>query len=573
MVQNEMTDYEVGIIPSGDIIACDTETTGLNPYRGARIFLYSFSDMKGNVSVVPNTKENKPMLQEFFENKDISKIFHNANFDIKMIEFEKIKVKGKIHDTIIMARLYDENEKSYNLEKLCETYLGFKQKEKDALIKWSSENHIPLTKLNYLDVPDEIMYPYAAVDAWNCFRLFKLYRKNIISVKSINNFYRKEIKCMRYMIEVENRGVLIDKKYCRKRMKELKEERDLLQKKVNKMAGMVIPPDGGRPLGYALFRIGEKCIANTEKGDADLSKKVLEKYDVPFVKTFLKLKTKAKLYKDIKDQILANLDKKGAIHTNFNLSKARTGRFSSSQPNLQNISKKGRIRQAFICRNKFTLFYFDYKQVELRLFAHFAGDKDLIKGFQNTGFDPHQMTATRLNVSKDQGKTINFAMLYGAGKKRIGDQLNISQGEAGDLLTNYHEEYPTLKELKSQLEKELFEHECITDPFGKRYHLESDDNYKAVNTLIQGTACNILKEAMLKVRPLLKGRESGMIQNIHDELVFEIHEEEIGLVDYIKEKMEDFHQFKVPITVDIEYSTTNWGEKKKWDEQKENSMH
>ncbi len=571
--------WKEGTIPEGELIAVDCETTGLNPYGTKdrlpdRVFIFQFANEEGEIGVVTNTKENFPMLKEFFEKRKISKIFHNLQFDVKFIELLGARVRGKIHDTLIQSRLCNEYAKSHRLEDLAIHHCNFKDLERQALLQWFAEQKIKVGDRDYSKVPKKIMYPYAAVDAWNCMQLHYVFSTPMEEIKK--SLYKTEIACARYMIQQENRGILIDQKYLKDKSKRISKKCKALIDKVKVRAGCKLELSekgqySARDIGFALFMAGEKCIAWSEKSkQPKLDKETLEQYDVPFIKSILKYRKSERRKKVIDNQILAKVDAFGILHSNFNLSAAVTGRFSSSGPSLHTISNNGGVREGFIARPKYTLFYLDYSQIEVRLFAHFAKDEEMIYGFNtDPDFDVHARVALAIGLiakygkirGRAMGKKLNFTMLYGAGAARVAKTLGISVQEAQIILRDYHAKLPALRRLQNRLRTILFDHEFIEDPFGRRYRVPSDLSYKAPNALIQGTACGILKKAMLRCKKILGGTRSHMIQNIHDELVFEIHDDEWYLVPLLKEAMEDKKSFAVKITVDIAYGKV-WGLKK-----------
>jgi len=557
-------EFKINEIPEGKLVSYDCETTGLNPYKGDKPFLFSFATIEGDISIVECNPDTEEMLRTFFADESISKVCHNAKFDIKMAKKYDYEVKGTMHDTQVMAHLIDTYEPSFVLENLTEKYIKeFKPVEKELLEGWFENNNIVKAKRKYYEVPTDIMHPYAAVDAWNCIQLFFKYKERI---REVIKMYGLDMKVQNYLIDIEDRGVLIDKGIGKEIVKELIPLYEKEQNKVKELTGMVLEPTKRRGIAAALFAAGEKCIEISEKSkEAKLGKEYLKQYTASFVPHLIEMIDLNRDIKDIKDQILGKVDKNNVIHTSFNLSKAVTGRFSSSGPNMQNKKVGSIIRKLFINRPKFNNFYLDYSQIELRLFAHFSKSKGLIEGFQDTDFDMHQATADKLGIERSVAKTINFSLLYGSGAKNLAKQLNVSHDKATELLKEYHAKMPALKKLQSKLSKELFHKGYIEDPFGKRYYVPIKDNYKCANALIQGCACNIFKKAMLAVRPLLTDKKSNLIQLIHDEMIFEIHEDEMYLIPQLKELMEDMPEFDVPLTVDIEYTKTNWLEKKKYE--------
>lgn len=568
--------WELGVIPDAvdGLMACDTETTGLNFYGTvskpkAKIFLHQFANTEGKIGLVPHTKENFPMLDEFYRNRDIVKIYHNLQFDVKGLHHAGFQVKGKLEDTLLAARCINEYEQSYRLEELAKVKWGFQDLEREALIKWFDDNKVKEKHRRYDHVPESIMYPYAAVDPFNVLQMYFMQKEHIQEMKSA---YRRDIRCAKFIIGVEDTGVLVDKQYFRGYSDKLKRKIKRYEKKIYKEVGRNVNTKSEIEVAHALFKGGETCKVWTEKGHVAIGKEPMGLYESKFAKLVQRSNMALHRKAIIDSQILPNLDKRGYIHTNFNLSKARTGRFTSSDPALQNIEVNGGIRDGFIARDGYHLLYLDYSQIEVRLFAHYGGDERYIDGYCNDpDFDVHYMVAEIIGLIEQHGKEkgrkwgkkINFTLLYGSGAKNLAETLGIDLYEAKRILKNYHSKLTSLRSLSAKLKRDLFEQGYVEDEFGRRYRVPADLAYKAVNALIQGCACNLLKIAMLRCGKILKGTLSYMIQNIHDELVFEIHDSEWHLIPKLQAAMEDFHMFAVPIVVDIEYAK-KWSEKKVW---------
>ena len=558
-------EWKYGVIPTGKRIAVDTETTGLNPYQGDKAFLFSFANEAGEVSVVPRELEYHAMLEKFFADESITKVFHNAKFDIKMIREAGFEVKGSIADTIVMAKLADENEVSYRLKYLCGKYFDYSAVEDERMDNFKKKNKVE----SYEEIPEKILHPYAAVDAWNCMLLFHMY---LPVAKDFKEMYMMDMQCLKYLIEIEDRGVLIDKKLAKKLAQDLKKENLARQKEMKKITGIKLEPDNNRLLGYAIWDWGGEIFERTDpsklhpRGQPKLDKDILPKYvdSIPWMATFIEFKKTKAVINSLSNQIIDNLDASNCVHTSFNLSQARTGRFSSSQPNLQNINKTSCVREIFVPRKGYTFFYFDYSQIEYRLFAYLSGDEKLLEGYRSGEMDMHDDTASNLRISRDAAKTVNFLMLYGGGVKGLSKKLGIGKGEAAEMLEMFRATTPSLGALKDKLLLEWDKNDCIEDPFGKKYHIKRGDENKIVNTLIQGCACNVLKYTMLSVRDLIEGEDTYMIQQIHDENIFEVNNKDMGMIPLIKSCMERVPQIEIPLVVDVEWSKTNWAEKTKY---------
>ena len=562
-------EYRLNWIPPGTVIANDTETTGLNVYGGDVPFSFSFANIDGEVGIVPRTKENMGMLVDFYRNKSIKKVYHNRKFDYKMCRNVGLVAKGPWDDTLAMFRLIDENLPKKTLAYLSKRFLDFQGIEDELVnkfkIKYKKEHKKNCT---YDEIPDEIMHPYQGADAFNTIMLWQI---AIEEIKPFKKFFVFDMNCNVQSMKMEDRGALIDKKAIRPLLARLRKGYRNLKKALKKQTGLIIDPNDKRALVYALFKSGEICKAKTDKGDIALDKDILEEYysHIPWVALFLKMKSLDKNIKTISDHILAKLDDNNRIHTSFNQSLAVTGRSSSSGPNIQNIGKIPYVRRLFIAPEDCYIVYFDYSQIEYRLYAHESEDKALIEGYIIGGKENDMHTNTFKTIeaveSRDKAKTVNFLIIYGGGGAALAEKLNITEEKAWEILNTFKQNHPSFDYLYHKLVDELSKKGYIEDIYGKHWHVQDGDEWKIINTKIQGTAANILKDSKLKCEKIVSEytKKSRMIMEIHDELIFEIHKDEMHLIPIIKAEMEDVREgFSVPFEVDVEYTDTNWNEKK-----------
>jgi DNA polymerase I-like protein with 3'-5' exonuclease and polymerase domains len=267
----------------------------------------------------------------------------------------------------------------------------------------------------------------------------------------------------------------------------------------------------------------------------------------------------------------------GIIHCHFNQVEAQTGRFSSSGPNLQNMPRILGPRQCFITRKGRRNWHFDYEQVEMKLFCHFAKDPDMAKAISE---DIHLYVAAEIyqvsidQVTKEQrkrAKQINFGIIYGSGPDKVAETLTrmglpTTKAEARMLFARYHRRFPSVKRTTKQLQIILAQKGYVSNPFGRRYYIPKKLGYRCLNYLCQGTSAELIKRGMLKVAQFIKanGFKSRLLIQVHDELVIEMpRTEEKILIPKIIELLEDLTSFFVPITVDAECAPRRWSHKVK----------
>lgn len=265
----------------------------------------------------------------------------------------------------------------------------------------------------------------------------------------------------------------------------------------------------------------------------------------------------------------------GTLHCRFNQSEAMTGRFSCSEPNLQNMPRILGPRECFIPRKGYWNWHFDYDQVEMKLFVHFAKDEKMARAIEG---DIHQFTASEVygvpfdKVTKEQrkrAKGVNFGIIYGAGAPTMAETLTkkglpTAKSEASTLVANYHRRFPSVHRATTELKIQLHRHGFVANPFGRRYHIPTKFGYKALNYMCQGTSADIMKEAMVRIWKWLRagGFKSKIIMTIHDEIVVQIYmPERRKIVPHIIRMMENKKDYFVPITADAEVVRTRWSNK------------
>jgi len=563
------------------IIAVDTETTGLNPYTGDKPFAISIHGDKEFLDYNVRTGEahvksyicigedDLVPLDLALMSTNYVKVFHNAKFDIQMLKVYGMEVKGEIHDTMIMAAVYNPDETSKALKRLAEKYLGADTSEEKELKEYMRKHKLKA----YEEVPREIMEPYALKDVEYTMDLFEFYRsKGVLD----NPVYKTEMKLLQVLVDMQQRGAQLDidyltsaKQLCEMGLAELNARIKTEFGDVNVLSN--------KQLGKFLFdeeRI--QCNAYSQAGNPVLDDYNLKQYDHPIIPLVIEMRDVTKRLNTYVYGLLDGADDKGVIHCDFYQVGAKTGRFSCRQPNLQNIPRGGSvdIRKSFNCRPDYTNYYFDYSQIELRILAHYSKEQKMIDELSRADGDLHGMTAELIfgedytKEQRDIAKRLNFGIVYGIGPKHFCEVLNQAYPEsnytytsAKSFIDRYYHNYYEVRKFTWNVPRRILEKGYVQDVFGRRYTCDKNMTYKAVNYLIQGCAAGVLKNAMIKVHSLLRDTKSNILLTIHDEIVIEIHKDEEVLVKQIKKMMEDYKTFRVPITCNISKTTTNWSEK------------
>ncbi len=564
----------------------DTETTNIDVYSADLVGL-SFA-IKAHeawyLSMPANREECQrklELLRPLFEDESIMKIGQNLKFDISMLAQYGISVKGKLFDTML-AHYLIEPEQRHNMDYLAEVYLNYVTIPIEELIGKGRQQK------TMREVPVELVKEYAAEDADITMRLYEkllpLLKEN--GVEKL--FYEIEMPLVPVLSRMEANGVKIDTENLKQISDEFAVEIRKIEEQIYELAGMPFNIASPKQLGEILFeklRIDEKA-KKTKTGQYATGEEVLQKlaHKHPIVNLILDYRSLTKLKSTYLDALPALVNPKdGLIHTSFNQAVTATGRLSSNNPNLQNIpvrTEKGReIRRAFVPRSEqYTLLAADYSQIELRIIAHLSQDPAMVADF-NLGHDIHAATAAKVfhvpmeQVTKEQrsrAKAVNFGIIYGMSAFGLAERMELSRSEAADIIKKYFEEYAGIKEYMNRsiaLAKERGYAETI---LGRRRYLRDINGANsvvrgfaernAINAPIQGSSADMIKIAMIGIHQELERlkMQSKMILQVHDELVFDAHLDELDtLKSIVQDKMVNAMPLSVPVVVEIN-TGANW---------------
>ena len=568
-------------------VCFDTETSSIEA-RHAELVGISFCFKNKEAYYVPiteseNIEDNRIQLfKAFFLNPKILKIGHNLKYDIKVLNRYGINVSKNCFDTMIAHYLINP-EARQSMDFLAEFYLEYKTISIVDLIGKKGKN-----QKNMKDLSPEQVCDYACEDADITFQLKKLFEEEVNKPHLKSLFYDVEMPLMFVLKNMENEGIALDVPALSAFGKSVEKDLMRLTEEITKTAGETFNIDSPRQLGEILFdklKISSKA-KKTKTGQYATSEDVLVKHrkDHPIVERILEYRQLKKLKSTYIDPLPELCDvKDGRIHTHFMQTVTATGRLSSNNPNLQNIpirSAKGReIRKAFVAKNKdHQLMAVDYSQIELRIIAALSEDKAMIDAFSK-GIDIHTSTAAKVfktpvnEVSREQrskAKAVNFGIIYGQSAFGLSQNLSIPRKEAKMIIDSYFEEYPTIKKYmenvvahsrdKGYVETILKRRRYLPDINSSNAIVRGYAERNAVNAPVQGSAADIIKLAMIKVQNEMdeKNLKSKMVLQVHDELVFEVFNEEQELMEtLVKKNMENAVKLSVPL--DVEYKVAdNW---------------
>lgn len=564
---------------SHDSCSFDTETTGVNPIE-SEIVGMSFALKEGEayyVAISPKFEEAKKQIEifkDFLENENITKIGQNIKYDIIVLKKYGINVKGKLFDTMIAHYLLNP-ELRHNMDYMAETHLNYKTIHIDELIGPRGKNQLNMRNLEPIAIRD-----YACEDADVTLKLKNILEKEIEKNDLKKLFYEIELPLIYVLADMEYTGVLLDTKALKESSDTLTKNMSDIEQEIFALADFEFNINSTKQVGEVLFdrlKIVDKP-KKTKTGQYTTSEETLESLkDVhPIVSKILEYRSLKKLlstYIDALPLLIDKHDKK--VHTSYNQTVTATGRLSSSNPNLQNIpirdAQGKEIRKAFIPDNGCTFYSADYSQIELRIMAHLSQDPHMIEAF-NSGEDIHAATAAKIyktpigEVTGDmrrKAKTANFGIIYGISVFGLAERLSIPRSESKILIDGYFKSYPKVKEYMDNIIVQARETGYVETILGRKRFLPDINSRNttvrgyaernAINAPIQGSAADIIKIAMNNIFERFEkdGLQSKMILQVHDELNFNVVNDELSHVEQIViEEMEKAYKLSIPLKAD-----------------------
>ena len=568
-------------------VCFDTETTGLRALEVELIGMsFSYEIRKGYyVSFPENQEETKTILEEFrpfFESEEIEKIGHNLKYDLKVLSNYDMQVKGTLFDTMIAHYLINPDMR-HNMDVLAETYLNYQPVSITELIGKKGKN-----QLSMRDISIKEQTEYAVEDADVTLQLKNHFTKELETGNVTKLFNNVELPLVSVLTSMEIEGININTDFLKELSIALTDDINRLEKAIYSQAGEEFNIGSPKQLGVVLFE-NLKLIdkpKKTKTGQYATGEDVLSYLakDHQIIRDILEYRQYNKLKSTYVDALPNEINPKTRrIHTEYAQAVAATGRLSSNNPNLQNIpirTERGReVRKAFIPRSKdYVLLAADYSQIELRIIAALSEEETMMNAFKN-GEDIHASTAAKVfnipinEVTREQrsnAKTVNFGIIYGVSAFGLSNQTNLSRSEAKELIDTYYETYPKLKAYMSSQVDFARENGYVETVLNRRRYLKDINSRNAmvrgaaernaVNAPIQGSAADIIKLAMINIHKKFEvaNFKSKMILQVHDELVFDAHKDELEIIKpIIKHEMEHAFSLKVPLDVEIGLGN-NW---------------
>ena len=565
----------------------DTETTGLNPNECELVGMsFAVKAHEAWYVPVPDSYHDALAVVQVFkkalEDEKIEKVGQNMKFDISVLKWYEVEVRGPLFDTML-AHYLIQPDMRHNMDLLAETYLRYTPVHIEELIGKKGEQ-----QLSMRTVDTETIKEYAAEDADVTLQLKQFFAPMLEETATRKLFDTIEVPLIPVLASMEADGVRIDPDSLRDYSGELERDIRSLEAAIHEDAGQVFNVASPKQLGEILYeklRIVENP-KQTKTKQYSTSEDVLSKLENkhPIIRKILEFRGLSKLkstYVDVLPGLVSPRD--GRVHTSYNQAVAATGRLSSNNPNLQNIpirTERGReIRKAFVPRNdNFLMLSADYSQIELRIIAHMSGDKGMIADFCE-GHDIHSATASKVygvpltDVSKEMrrnAKMVNFGIIYGISAFGLSERLNIPRREAADIIEQYFLKYPGIKSFMDgsiafakstgYVETMMGRRRYLRDINSANATVRSFAERNAINAPVQGTAADMIKIAMIRIFNEMEQKKlrSRMILQVHDELVFDVHRDEVDLLKpLVEEGMRTAIPLSVPVLVEMN-TGANW---------------
>ena len=595
MTEQELQAW-INKLKSAQLFAFDTETDNLD-YMQANLVGLSFAVQADEAAYLPIAHDyvGAPeqlslsyvleQLSPILESDQYAKVGHNLKYDMSVLARVGVTLRGIQHDTMLESYVLDSTASRHDLDTLCLLHLDHKN------IKFEEVAGKGAQQITFNQVALDIALDYAAEDADMCLQLHEILHPQLAKQDKQYKLYQQiEIPLLSVLSRLERIGVYIDRASLAEQGQQLSQKINALQQQAFESIGQEFNLDSPKQLQHILFEQLElPVIRKTPKGQPSTAEDVLQElaHDYEFPELILNYRSLKKLQSTYVDklpkQICADT---GRVHTSYHQAVTSTGRLSSSDPNLQNIpvrTEEGRrIRQAFVAPADSVILAADYSQIELRIMAHLSQDERLMIAFER-GEDVHSATAAEVfdvtveKVDKEQrraAKAINFGLIYGMSAFGLAKQLGIGRHQAQSYVDVYFERYPGVRAYMDETRELAHEQGYVETLLGRRLYLPEINSRNAqrrqyaertaINAPMQGTAADIIKQAMGSIDAWLtdsqtnKQTSTRMIIQVHDELVFECHQDQLE-TDRAKivEYMVSAAELDVPLEVDAN-TGENW---------------
>ena len=575
----------MAVIESAPLTAFDTETTSLDPMTAELVGISlsvepwhgCYIPLAHRYAGAPDQLDREQVLarmREWIESPRHAKVGQNLKYDAHVLQNHGVVLRGIAHDTLLQSYVL-EAHRNHGLESLALRHL------ERPTIAYADVAGKGASQIGFEQVSIEQATRYSGEDAEVTMHVHQVLYPQIEQVPALLDVYRRiEMPTSIVLQKMERHGVLVDAAALARQSDELGVRMLELERRTHEAAGQPFNLNSTRQLGEILFtQLKLPVVKKTASGAASTDEEVLEKLalDYPLPKLLLEYRSLSKLKSTYTDKLPRMVNPvTGRVHTSYSQAVAVTGRLASSDPNLQNIpvrtAEGRRIREAFVAPPGSTLVSADYSQIELRIMAHLSDDESLLRAFAQ-GLDVHRATAGEIfgvppdEVDAEQrryAKTINFGLIYGMSAFGLASQLGIERDAARNYIERYFARYPGVARYMEQTRVAARQQGYVETVFGRRLWLAEINSPNgprqkaaeraAINAPMQGTAADLVKLAMIAVQDWLERETlaSKLIMQVHDELVLEVAQHELGIVrGALPQLMGGVAELKVPLLVEV----------------------
>lgn len=584
----------VKALSKASVLAFDTETSDLDPMTAQMVGMsFAISPDQGYYIPIGHNAGNQLSLEEVRDalmpilvDQKIEKVAHNAKFDLMVLQQAGMEVSPITFDTMLAEWLINPDSRNLGLKTLAWVRLGVEMTPIEDLIGSGKK------QLSMASLPIERVAPYAAADAVMTLRLMPLLQADLKARNAEKLMDDLEIKLIPVLAQMEENGILLDVAFFKAFNQELGEMIFALEEEIYRLAGYTFNINSTQQLSDVLFKKlaldppdpARKLKSGHWSTNAEVLDLLRNKHEI--VNKILEYRELAKLKSTYVEALPEQINPKtGRVHTSFNQVGTVTGRIASQNPNLQNIPARTeigrRVRQGFIAAPGWKLLAVDYSQVELRIVAHIAQDQAMLEAFRK-GQDIHATTAAAItdtpldevtSLQRRHAKAVNFGLIYGMSAFGLTRSTDLTLAEAENFIKEYFKEFPGVKAWLDNTRLQAARDGYVETLLGRRRYfpnlakgsnpqMRQREEREAINAPIQGTAADIVKLAMVALPDALEkaGLNARMLVQVHDELIFEVPEEELDRsIPVIKELMESAMTLDVPLVCDAR-AGDNWGE-------------
>lgn len=603
------------MIPSGNLIANDTETTGLSRWRGDLPFIFSFCNAKGQTSAIEfpvdpftrkvNYKANREGYRElkaFYSNRKIAKVFHNLKFDVGMANAAGFEVCGTLYENTLAAHNCNSAEPSFGLKALAEKYGEYDTNDEEDLHKgtvklrrkakargwniaeevqadyWLTQFAFDLLAKEDAEVVRGLALKYAKCDAERTMLLWLMYTEKMKELQTRKHF-DFEMEVIEVVRKMENGGAYVSAARIESGLRKCNDIIARNTRIIEKLGGKDFNPGSGpQKIKYFIDKMKFEPLALTAKTRSpQIDNEFLESIEdeSPMAQAILEQSRAIKAKSTYLENYKLSMDDLCMLHGNVKMI-TKTGRFSMTDPNLQNVPKRvpadsamALVRLPFGPRPGHIWYLGDYAQIEARIFADEADEDMMMQACMGSDVYSDLVKTikelTGVDIDRQAAKTIFLGKIYGLGKKKLARQLKCGMEEAYRLIREFDDMFPRAKAYMKETIKELYENGYVWTRYGKRLAVDQNYAYRSVNYKIQGNAAGLMKRAMMKCTHYLQELGYGrVVLSIHDELIFEfpLDRRPIKVLRKLRSLMEDNDGvYRVPTPVEFSKVTDTWQQK------------